>query len=116
MCVISWQTGRLLYAVTDVGDGDALNAGRVHGEGTEVHRQSIHADWETPQYVLYCLPVVFYSAKTSDLMALDSRDCVKINCRLALNRSLKTGYFNAEFDCEFNILCWTYFTSQSLAS
>ena len=44
MCVISWQTGRLLYAVTDVGDGDALNAGRVHGEGTEVHRQSIHAD------------------------------------------------------------------------
>jgi len=47
-----WCRDRRLYAVTDLGDGDAFDASRVHGEGSEVHRQGIHADRETTQYVL----------------------------------------------------------------
>ena len=32
------------YNVVLQGHGHALDAGRLHGQGTEVHRQSAHAD------------------------------------------------------------------------
>jgi len=64
VCIISTEEPELIVVIVDRlvvglcivimcwGDGNALDASRVHGESTEVHWQGIHANWEAQKCVL----------------------------------------------------------------